>query len=149
MARKNVNGTSLGSYGTQEGTMKRTCLAVAFVLAFAPLAHADTHRDDSALTRETAGAKAGRGLMEMITGFLEFPGNIYAETRDDGLASGLTIGFAKGIGMIPVRELVGVYEFVTAPIEVPDDYEPVLDPPLPWQYFEGSDSADASRTVRK
>ena len=129
--------------------MKRTCLTLAFVLALAPLALADTHRDDSALTRETAGAKAGRGLMEMLTGFLEFPGNIYAETRDDGLASGLTIGFAKGIGMIPVRELVGVYELVTAPIEVPEDYKPVLDPPLPWQYFEGSDSADASRTVRK
>jgi len=128
--------------------MKRTCLALAFVLALAPLALAD-HRDDSSLTRETAGAKLGRGFMEMITGFLEVPGNIYAETRDDGLASGLTIGFAKGIGMIPVRTLVGVYELVTAPIEVPEDYKPVLDPPLPWQYFEGSDSADASRTVRK
>ena len=128
--------------------MKRTCLALAFVLALAPLALADTHRDDSALTRETAGAKLGRGFMEMIAGFLEFPGNIYAETRDDGLASGLTIGFAKGIGMIPVRELVGVYEFVTAPIEVPDDYEPILDPPLPWQYFDGSDSADVARNHR-
>ena len=132
--------------------MKRTYLALALVLALAPCALADTRVDrdtDSALTRETAGAKAGRGVMEMITGFMEFPGNIYAESRDDGLASGLTIGFAKGIGMIPVRTLVGVYELVTAPIEVPDDYRPVLDPPLPWQYFEGSDSADASRTVRK
>jgi len=130
--------------------MKRTCLALAFVVGLAPLALADSraHRDDSALTRETAGAKAGRGLMEMITGFMEFPGNIYAETRDDGLASGLTIGLAKGIGMIPVRELVGVYEFVTAPIEVPDDYKPVLDPPLPWQYFEGSDSADVARNQK-
>ena len=127
--------------------MKRTYLALAFVLALAPCALADTRVDrdgDSAFTRPTAASKMGRGLMEMITGFLEFPGNIYAETRDDGLASGLTIGFAKGIGMIPVRELVGVYEFVTAPIEVPDDYESVLDPPVPWDYFEGSDSADVA-----
>ena len=131
--------------------MKRTYLALAFVIALAPYALADTRGDrdrDSAFTRETATAKLGRGLMEMMTGFLEFPGNIYAETQSDGLASGLTIGFAKGIGMIPVRELVGVYEFVTAPIEVPDDYEPVLDPPLPWQYFEGSDSADVARNHR-
>ena len=131
--------------------MKRTYLALALVLALAPYALADSRvdRDESAFTRETPGAKAGRGIMEMITGFMEFPGNIYAESRDDGLASGLTIGLAKGVGMIPVRELVGVYELVTAPIEVPDDYRPVLDPPLPWQYFEGSDSADASRTVRE
>ena len=132
--------------------MKRTYLALAFVIALAPYALADRRvaRDgDSALTRETATSKLGRGLMEMMTGFLEFPGNIYAETHDDGLASGLTIGLAKGIGMIPVRELVGVYEFVTAPIEVPDDYQPVLDPPLPWQYFEGSHSADIARNQKK
>jgi hypothetical protein len=29
---------------------------------------------------------------------------------------------------------------------VPDDYEPVLDPPVPWDYFEGSDSADVAQT---
>jgi putative exosortase-associated protein (TIGR04073 family) len=127
--------------------MKRTYLALAFVMALAPcaLAHA-RGEDDSAFTRPSAASKLGRGFMQMITGFMEFPGNIYAETRDDGLASGLTIGFAKGIGMIPVRELVGVYEFVTAPLEVPDDYEPVLDPPVPWDYFEGSDSADVAQT---
>ena len=130
--------------------MKRTYLALALVVALAPcaLAHAPDRDGDSTLSRETPTAKLGRGLMEMMTGFLEFPGNIYAETRDDGLASGLTIGFAKGIGMIPVRELVGVYEFVTAPIEVPDDYEPVLDPPLPWQYFEGHDSADVAQNQK-
>lgn len=130
--------------------MKRTYLALAFVLALAPCALADrgVDRDGDAFTRPTAASKLGRGLMQMVTGFLEFPGNIYAESRDDGLASGLTIGFAKGIGMIPVRELVGVYEFVTAPIEVPDDYQPVLDPPVPWDYFEGSDSADVAQNQR-
>ena len=127
--------------------MKRTCCILAFLIAVAPMAIANARADDadSALTRERPTAKLGRGLMEMMTGFLEFPGNIYAESRDDGVASGLTLGVAKGIGMIPVRELVGVYEFVTAPIEVPDDYRPVLDPPLPWDYFQGSDSARLSR----
>ena len=129
--------------------MKRTYLALAFLLALAPGALAHSRDGDSAFTRETAASKLGRGFMEMITGFMEFPGNIYAETREDGVASGLTIGFAKGIGMIPVRELVGVYEFVTAPIEVPDDYEPVLDPPLPWNYFDaGSHSADVARSQK-
>ena len=52
------------------------------------------------------GREGGRGVIEMITGFIEFPGSIYAESRDDGLASGLTIGFAKGIGMIQLRTLV-------------------------------------------
>jgi putative exosortase-associated protein (TIGR04073 family) len=118
---------------------------VALMVALAPRALAADHRDGGALTAPSPGAKAGRGLMETLTGFLEFPGNIYAEGRDNGVAHGLTLGLAKGIGMIPVRELVGVYELVTAPIAVPEDYEPVIDPPLPWQYFEGSDSAQLAR----
>jgi putative exosortase-associated protein (TIGR04073 family) len=132
------------------GTLRKTIIALALALTVAPippaLAAGTSEWDDaSALTDETPGAKAGRGVLQIMTGFLEFPGNIYAETRDDGWAQGLTIGLAKGIGMIPVRELVGVYELVSAPFEVPDDYAPILDPPLPWQYFEGSDSAQLSR----
>lgn len=93
---------------------------------------------------DTAADKFGRGLAGMTTGFLELPGNIVAESRDRGGVAGATIGVAKGIGMIPVRELVGVFEFVTAPFPVPDDYEPVLHPEYPWDYFEGSSSARAA-----
>ena len=93
---------------------------------------------------DTAVDKLGRGLAGMTTGFLELPGNIVAESRDRGGTAGATIGFAKGIGMIPVRELVGVYEFVTAPLPIPDDYRPVLHPEYPWDYFEGASSARAA-----
>ncbi len=37
-----------------------------------------------------------------------------------------------------VRELVGVYEFVTAPIEAPPDFRPILSPEYPWDYFDES-----------
>jgi putative exosortase-associated protein (TIGR04073 family) len=93
---------------------------------------------------DTAVDKLGRGLAGMTTGFLELPGNIVAETRDRGGAAGATIGFAKGLGMIPVRELIGVYEFVTAPFPLPDNYEPLVHPEYPWDYFEGSSSARAA-----
>jgi len=93
---------------------------------------------------DTAVDKLGRGLAGMTTGFLELPGNIVAESRDRGGAAGATIGIAKGIGMIPVRELVGVYEFVTAPLPLPDNYRPVIHPEYPWDYFEGSSSARAA-----
>ena len=94
-------------------------------------------------SEDTAMDKLGRGLAGMTTGFLELPGNIVAESRDRGTAAGLTVGFAKGLGMIPVRELVGVYEFVTAPIPVPDDYRPIVQPDYPWDYFHGAHSAHA------
>ena len=80
--------------------------------------------------------KFGRGLAGMTCGFLELPGNIVETTRKQGIGYGLTIGTAKGLGMIVARELVGVYEFVTAPFPAPPGYKPVLKPDYPWDYFE-------------
>jgi len=116
--------------------------AAALALTFvAPAAQAD--REDA--SHHTAVAKLGRGLADMTTGFLELPGNIVAENRDHGAGSAATVGFAKGIGMIPVRELVGVYNFVTAPFPYPNNYGPILHPEYPWGYFEGARSASLDR----
>jgi len=89
----------------------------------------------------TAVDKLLRGLAGMVAGVLELPGNIVAVANEDGGGAAATIGFAKGLGMIPVRELVGVYEFVTSPIPFPEDYRPVIYPEYPWDYFNGAHSA--------
>ena len=83
----------------------------------------------------SAARKAGRGLAGMTCGFLEVPGNIVKLHRERGPAWGFTLGFVQGLGMIVVRELVGVYEFVTAPLEVPAGFEPIIQPEFPWDYF--------------
>jgi len=84
---------------------------------------------------DTAVEKAGRGLAAMTTPFLEIPGNIVDTTEHDGALSGWTMGLARGIGMTAVRPVVGVYELVTAPVAVPKNYEPILQPEYPWSYF--------------
>ena len=85
--------------------------------------------------QQSAARKAGRGLAGMTCGFLEIPGNIVAETRSRGPVWGFTLGFAMGLGKVVVRELVGVYEFVTAPLEIPDGFQPIIQPEFPWSYF--------------
>lgn len=85
---------------------------------------------------QTAARKFGRGLAAMTTGFLEVPGNVVQTTRARGPGWGLTLGFAEGLGRLVVRELVGVYEFVTAPFPVPAGYRPILKPEYPWGYFD-------------
>ena len=110
---------------TRRGAAVGTLLALAITAA------------SSARAEEyTAGRKAGRGLAAMTTGFLELPGNIVQETRRSGPAMGATLGFVKGLGGIVVRELVGVYEFVSAPFPVPAGYRPILKPEYPWGYFD-------------
>jgi putative exosortase-associated protein (TIGR04073 family) len=93
----------------------------------------------AAVQADTAGDKALRGLAGMTTGFLELPGNIAVETEERGPGVGIPVGAAKGLGMIVARELVGVYELVTSPIPVPENYEPVMQPEYPWGYFEARD----------
>ena len=92
----------------------------------------------------TAARNAGRGLAAMTTGFLEVPGNMVAATREQGPAMGLPLGFVIGLGKLVVRELVGVYEFVSAPFEAPAGFQPIIDPEYPWDYFQkgGASSND-------
>jgi putative exosortase-associated protein (TIGR04073 family) len=126
--------------------MKLTVILSGFALGIllAAPARAYTH-----VEREyTPMDKLGRGLAGMTTGFLELPGNIAAENRDHGPGAAATIGFAKGLGMIPVREVVGVFNFITAPIEVPSGYRPIIQPEYPWQYFDGARSASFDRNAR-
>jgi putative exosortase-associated protein (TIGR04073 family) len=81
-----------------------------------------------ALAKEyTAARKAGRGLAAMTTGFLRCRATWWWRPPRRARPR-LTLGFVKGLGGIVVRELVGVYEFVTAPIEVPSGYRPLIAP---------------------
>ena len=84
---------------------------------------------------QSAARKAGRGLAGMTCGFLEVPGNVVQTYRERGPAWGFTLGFVQGLGMIVVRELVGVYEFVSAPFPLPAGFAPVIQPEFPWDYF--------------
>ena len=79
--------------------------------------------------------KAGRGLAAMTTPFLEIPGNIKVVTEQEGAPAGWTKGFAMGLGMTLMRPAIGVYEFLSAPIPAPRNYEPILEPEYPWSYF--------------
>lgn len=84
---------------------------------------------------DTAAEKFGRGLAGMTCGFLELPGNMIKETRAKGPV-GIPVGLAVGVGMIVTRELVGVYEFLSAPFPVPAGFKPILQPEYPWDYFK-------------
>ncbi|MDD3088691.1 MAG: exosortase system-associated protein, TIGR04073 family [Candidatus Omnitrophica bacterium] len=72
--------------------------------------------------------KLGRGLANVVTGWVELPKNIYETSVEENVLSGLTMGLAKGVGMTIVRTGAGVYETVTFPFPIPENYAPVLQP---------------------
>ncbi len=92
-------------------------LIVAILLAMCVQAHA-----------QDPARKLGRGIANVLTGWVEIPKNIYETSIEENVIIGLTLGLAKGIGMCIVRTGAGVYEIMTFPFPIPEDYMPVMEP---------------------
>ena len=72
--------------------------------------------------------KLGRGVANTLTGWVELPKNIYNTSVSDNAFAGITLGLARGAGMTLVRTGAGLYEIVTFPFPLPQDYRPILEP---------------------
>ncbi len=81
-------------------------------------------------TGEKMFAKLGRGLANAVTGWIEIPRQMRDESEVSGLGVGLTWGLAEGVGYAIARTIAGVYEIVSFPVPMPEDYRPVIDPLL-------------------
>lgn len=79
------------------------------------------------------GDKLARGLVNILTSVLEIPRNIQNVTNEEGIFVGWTAGLGKGIGLMALRTLVGIYDTLTFPIPFPEDYRPVFEPEFVWQ----------------
>ena len=117
-------------------TASRSASGLRLALVAGCLATAIALPSPAQAAKYDAGRKFGRGLAAMTCGFLEVPGNIVKTSREKGPVYGVTLGFAEGLGRLVVRELVGVYEFVSAPFPAPPGYKPILQPEFPWDYFD-------------
>ena len=75
-----------------------------------------------------AGGKLTRGLMNVLTGWLELPNAIVETSNRHNVLVGATWGTLQGASKGLLREAVAVYETVTFPIAVPANYAPILGP---------------------
>ena len=66
--------------------------------------------------------KAGRGLVNVLTGWIEIPKQIHQGSQEENPVTGLGWGIVKGVGMTVLRIGVGAYEALTFPIPYPKDY---------------------------
>jgi len=72
--------------------------------------------------------KLKRGAINLATGWIEVPKNIYDKTVEESWVTGITAGLAGGIGMSIVRTGTGLYEIITFPWACPEDYQVILEP---------------------
>ena len=98
-------------------------LIIMTTCLFGGTAHADMQIQSGG-----AAKKLGRGLVNLITGWVEVPKRITETAREKGTAAGLTWGLIRGIGYGFVRTAAGLYEVVTFPFPAPPDYLPIIQP---------------------
>ena len=79
------------------------------------------------------GEKLQHGFAGIAFGFLEVPGTIVEQTQENGPWVGFAMGLTHGFGRFLTRELVGVYQVITAPFALPSA---VQEPEFPWGYFD-------------
>ena len=79
--------------------------------------------------------KAGRGVVNVLTGWIEIPKQIHLGSQEANPLSGLGWGIVRGLGLTVIREGMGVYEALTFPIPHPKDFH------SPYEQMELSDYA--------
>ena len=72
--------------------------------------------------------KLGRGVANVTTSVIEIPKAIQESFQDDGPAAAATHGLLDGIYKFIVRTGAGLFEIITFPIPVPEDYAPIVEP---------------------
>lgn len=78
---------------------------------------------------DTAVRKLGRGIANIGTCYFEIPRSMGNANNDSGPIAAITVGIVDGLLKTCVRAIVGVYETVTFPIPIPQDYAPILTDP--------------------
>lgn len=114
--------------------------ALASIMVMAPVVTAAQPADpvDQAIEQyELDGAfhKLGRGVENVLMGWVELPANVEREYSSNHPVTTFTVGLTKGTLKGLVRTGVGVYEVVTFLIPYPERFAPVL-PPLEYHPAE-------------
>ena len=129
------------------GNMKKV-VKVLFVclIAFAMVSSAAT----SFAAENNAGTKAYRGLVNVLTGWMEVPVGIDTAAKEDNWLAGVSVGVCKGAVAAFGRTFAGALELVTFPfpsiIGNPTDYEPIVEPEYVWEKWEDGATTVSSST---
>ena len=112
--------------------MKKTTCISLFCLGLVLVPAARAEPEGSRGYAGTAGEKFGIGVTNAATGWVEIPKTMYVSSLQDGLVSGLTLGFFKGIANMAGRSLLGVSDILIFMIPT----KPMIGPPVIWRNFD-------------
>lgn len=78
--------------------------------------------------------KLYRGVINVLTGWVELPLDVYEVTVEDGIILGVSLGVLAGMAMSIARTGSGMYDIVTFFVPLPEDYASTIQPEFVWEY---------------
>ena len=72
--------------------------------------------------------KIGRGVVNILTGWIELPKQISLGKQEDNRVVGIGRGLLKGAGLTILRSGVGIYEVLTFPFPIPKHFASPYEP---------------------
>ncbi len=108
------------------------------VLVASLVADAPAHADEPHALGDRISGKLIRGMVNLSTGWVEVPRQIYEVGTHEGWVRGLLRGPFDGIGMFFARTVAGAVETATFPVPLPT-YKPLLTPTYAWESEDPSD----------
>jgi putative exosortase-associated protein (TIGR04073 family) len=104
-------------------------IMVVICLAFSAQSMAQPPADQDVYTGGGAFEKLQRGMLNLADAVVEIPGTMIRKSKREGLPAGMTFGIVEGAMNTVKRALAGVWEVVTFPIPIPENYAPILPDP--------------------
>lgn len=101
---------------------RAVCMVLMLSVSAGPTAAAQPLDSEKALTKLT------RGVVNILTGWVEIPKRLMETTQISGPAAGFTWGILRGAGHGFIRTTTGLYEMFTFPFPAPPGYVPILHP---------------------
>ncbi|MEQ1794661.1 MAG: exosortase system-associated protein, TIGR04073 family [Nitrospira sp.] len=120
----------------------RLLMAMALVVGLSGTAQAQS--DEPQTLGHQVSGKFIRGVVNLSTGWVEVPRQIYEVGTNEGWVRGILRGPFDGIGMFFARTVAGVVEVATFPVPLPT-YKPMLTPAYAWESEDPSDVMAADR----
>ncbi len=100
-----------------------TTMLLSFALGLGPIAQAEAATDN-------ASGKFGRGVVNIMTGWMEVFNQIIMVSQDENPFLGITVGTVKGVGMSLARTGSGLFDVLSFYAEPYD--EPLVSPEYLW-----------------
>jgi len=89
---------------------------------------------------QAVGRKLQRGASNIAFGWVEIPAGISEIGNKHGVGAAATWGVVHGVGRAIQRTAVGIFEVITFPVGLPQNFEPIIEP----EYVLGQDNIETA-----